>query len=237
MINVTIVEDSADAAKALAENIERYGKENACEFDITVCPTAAKFLSSDVAGGGHFDIVFMDIELPDGNGMDVVRRLRENGNDAAVVFVTNLARYAVGGYEVDAVDFIVKPVNYVTFKPKFKRILQKLKRGGGTRIEIKDKQGVRYIYSDDVEYIEVMNHTLVYHLNGGQTVKCTGILKNVTDLLRDEPFALCNRCFAVNLKYVRGFDNASVKVGDGELAISQPKRKEFLRAVTLYFNR
>lgn len=52
MINVTIVEDSADAAKALAENIERYGKENACEFDITVCPTAAKFLSADVAGGG-----------------------------------------------------------------------------------------------------------------------------------------------------------------------------------------
>lgn len=51
MINVTIVEDSADAAKALAENIERYGKENACEFDITVCPTAAKFLSADVAGG------------------------------------------------------------------------------------------------------------------------------------------------------------------------------------------
>ena len=237
MLNITIVEDNPEAALALKENILRYGDDYSQEYGISVCRTAGKFLTSIDAGGGHFDLIFMDIELPDGNGMDVVRRMRESGSDAAVVFVTNLANYAVGGYEVDAIDFIVKPVTYATFKLKFKRILQKLKRGEGVRLEIKDKLGVKYIYSSDVEYIEVMNHTLVYHMSSGEDIKCTGILKSVTDKLKDEPFSLCNRCFCVNLKYVRGFDNNSVKVGNSELAVSQPKRKEFLRAVTLYFNR
>lgn len=237
MLNITIVEDNAEAARTLKENIQRYGEEYSQEYDISVCPTAGKFLTSLDAGGGRIDVIFMDIELPDGNGMDVVRRMRAGGSDAAVVFVTNLANYAVGGYEVDAIDFIVKPVTYATFKLKFKRILQKLKHGEGVRLEIKDKQGVRYIFSADVEYIEVMNHTLVYHMINGEDIKCTGILKNVTDKLKDEPFSLCNRCFCVNLKFVRGFDNNSVKVGNVDLSISQPKRKEFLRAVTLYFNR
>lgn len=234
MINIAIVEDNAQAADALKDCIEKYGGQSGTAFDIVVYDNAAKFL-------GHADssdVIFMDIELPDGNGMDIVRKMRSAGNDGIVVFVTNMPQYAVSGYEVDALDFIVKPVTYATFKLKFKRILQKVKSvGAGVRLEIKGKQSIRYIYSDDVLYIEVMNHTLAYHLGSGEVVKCTGILKNVLEQLKDEHFSLCNRCFLVNLKYVKGFDTNYVDVAGEKLVISQPRRKEFLRAVTLYFNR
>ena len=68
-----------------------------------------------------FDIIIFDIDMPGINGIDTARKLREMDSNVTIIFVTNIAQYAINGYEVDAVDYILKPVSYYDFSMKFHR--------------------------------------------------------------------------------------------------------------------
>ena len=112
MRNVAVIEDEKSASDALGQHLKRYGAETGEEFKIYVFPDAETFLQNYKA---DYDVVFMDIELPGMNGMTAARELRKLDGKVVLVFVTNMSQFAVGGYEVGAFDFILKPVNYSSF--------------------------------------------------------------------------------------------------------------------------
>lgn len=232
MRNVAIIEDEAKEKDALIGHLERYGEKTGEKFKFFWFSSAEKFLTGYVA---DYDVVFMDIELPGMNGMEAARTLRKMDGEVVLVFVTNISQFAVGGYEVGAFDFILKPVTYPSFFLKFSRIMQKIKSNDDIRIVIKGKQVTKCILSSDIKYVDVVNHQLTYHLNSGNVLS-TGTMKKVIDLLKGVGFVLCNQSYLVNLRYITEFSESEVKVGDDWLPISRPKRKEFLRAVNLYFN-
>ena len=89
---VCVVEDNKEHRDRLVAFIEKYGKERGKEFNISVYGDALSFLDEFY---GNFDIIFMDIELPYRNGMDVVKQVREKDKKVIVIFVTNMAQYAV----------------------------------------------------------------------------------------------------------------------------------------------
>ena len=123
MIAVAIVEDEESASKQLTEYINRYGKEQGEQFQVSLFSNVGSFLEPYK----KVDIVFMDIIMPGLNGMDGARQMREIDPETKIVFVTNMAQYAVQGYEVDALDFVVKPVNYKDFSYKMNRVVKAVK--------------------------------------------------------------------------------------------------------------
>ncbi len=84
----------------------------------------------------------MDINLPNQNGLDAAAALRAFDKVTPLVFVTNLARFAVRGYEVDALDFIVKPLAYENFWFRMDRIIRRIERRTGTQGGDRDSRGV-----------------------------------------------------------------------------------------------
>ena len=71
-----------------------------------------------------YDVIFLDIEMPGTDGLETARRIRKVDESVSLIFVTNMAQYAINGYEVNALDFIVKPVEYYTFLDKFRKALR-----------------------------------------------------------------------------------------------------------------
>ena len=119
MINVAIIEDDIKAAERLQKHVRQYEVESGEEFSVFAFTDAIDFVS-DYAP--KYDAIFMDIELPHMNGFDAAVRLRRIDKDVPLVFVTNMMKYAVKGYEVDAVGYMLKPVDYFAFKTQMDKI-------------------------------------------------------------------------------------------------------------------
>ena len=107
LLRIAIVEDEKKAQDTLRGYLERFGKENDITFLIDVYGTPVMLLDQYKA---EYNIIFLDIQMPDINGMDAARRIRAIDSSVVLIFVTSLTQYAIEGYEVEALDYIVKPV-------------------------------------------------------------------------------------------------------------------------------
>ena len=160
MLRISIVEDDEQTAKTIGRFIQKYFAQSGTEVKVEHFADAVRFLDHY---DGVTDVVFMDIELPGMNGMEAVKRLRERDAEVAVIFVTNLAQYAVSGYEVNAFDFIVKPVSYGSFAMKLRRLCQYLATKRKCEICVSTRHGKILLKASEIKYVEIMRHVVTYH--------------------------------------------------------------------------
>ena len=137
MINVGIVEDNPEDAQKLSGYLEDFFKNSDQEYSLKVFQSGLSFLDKY---DPDFDIVFMDIEMPDMNGMETAAKLRETDKEVQIIFVTNMAQFAVRGYEVEALAYIVKPITMSMFSLIMDRALVRLD-GEAERFVILKKDG------------------------------------------------------------------------------------------------
>lgn len=230
MIRISLVEDDERTANEMISFFDKYAKEKGTEISVAHFFDALSFIKSYTL---DCDAVFMDIELPGMDGMQAVKKLRTLDKTVAVVFVTNLAQYAVKGYSVHAFDFIVKPVTYYTFALKMNGLCEYLKKNKKVMIMISGRQGKRVVAVNELKYVEVNKHNIIYHTLT-ENIACSGTMKSVYEELKDLPFAFCNQSYLVNLRFCEGVSGNVLYLKDEELLISAPKRKDFLKELTRF---
>lgn len=230
MTNIAIVEDEEEFALALEKYLKRYGEENGTVFKIRRFVNALALLENYSA---DYDVIFMDIKMPYLNGMDAAHRLRELDANVLLIFVTNMTQYAVNGYEVDALDYIVKPVNYYDFALKLTRAVNRLRAKDETFITVPVSSGMIRLKPEQIRYVETQGHHVVYH-TGKEDYSQYCSLKDAESKLKGYGFARCNSCYLVNLRYVKSVKGHVVNVDGTELQISQPKRKDFVQKLMAY---
>ncbi|MGN0806744.1 MAG: LytR/AlgR family response regulator transcription factor, partial [Candidatus Coproplasma sp.] len=125
MIRIAIVEDEKQQYEILNSYLQRYGAENGETFDVRYFLDAVEFVSDYRY---DFDLIFMDIMMPDLDGMKAAEKLRAIDGKVPLIFVTNMAQYAIQGYSVSARYFLLKPVNYDDFAIKMKDTLLYIKK-------------------------------------------------------------------------------------------------------------
>ncbi len=231
MVRIAVVEDDDSCATLLDECIKRYGKKNGVEFAAVRFSDAEQFLFHY---NHDYDMIFMDIAMPGINGMEASHKLRKFDENVALIFVTSLAQYAVEGYDVNALDFIVKPVNYYSFKLKMKKALAYLSTQTARHIILQDREETTYIKTTDLMYVEVQGHNVIYHTKQG-TLSNAGSLKSVEAQLEGAAFFRCNYCYLVNLHYVSGVKGNVVTVCGDELQISRNRKAEFLKRLSVFY--
>ena len=160
MAKIAVVEDNDAMRAQLCGFIAQYAQESGHQLDVTAFSDGAQLVEPYRPG---FDIIFLDIEMPKLGGMPTAERIRRQDPDVVLVFVTNMAQYAIRGYEVDALDFVLKPVSYYQFSTKLERALQRIQRRRGGQVALQVSGGVQLLDTDDILYLETRDRLLHYH--------------------------------------------------------------------------
>ena len=224
MIAVAIIEDEDKEMDNIVSALKRYETEEDVKFNISVFRDAELFLTNYKP---VYDIVFMDIMLPGMNGMQAAHRLRKFDEGVSLIFLTNMAQFAIKGYEVSAVDFIVKPFRYFDLKMRLDRVRRAIKdRQPFVKVTIPG--GMKSVDIDDIYYIESSGHQLTYHLRDGQITARGGPIKKLAEEMEQFGFARCGVSYLVNLRHCTEASGNDVVVGGDTLHITRGKKKEFV---------
>lgn len=232
MIRIAIVEDDPQDLEQLQSFLTHYSQEQDKQFQVSAFRDPMRFLNEYRS---DYDLIFMDIELPPYNGIDISRRLREMDSVAALVFITNMEQFAVHGYEVDALDFVVKPMNYYRFSAMMGKALRSIARHREKEIMVRSASRISRLPISRLHYVEIRDHLLIFHTSQGD-LDAWGKLSDVEKELEGHDFIRCSSSYLVNLRHVIRVDGDTVVVAGVVLPISQRRKKAFYNSVTAYLS-
>lgn len=224
-MKVAVVDDEPRDVQLLVKYLDQFQTEHGTLMQIKPFYSSIDFLEEY---NGTYDIVFLDIEMPGSDGLTTAREIREKDNTVAIIFITNMAQYAIHGYEVNAIDFMVKPVGYFNFAQKLDKAIRFLHRRSQRSILLAGEDGVIRLTASDIWYVEKNQDYLFYHTRHGIFRK-RGTMKAEKDFLRGFPFEECTVGCLVNLEAVQRIGREHVYLTEAQLPISRRLKKEFTR--------
>lgn len=228
MIRIAIAEDDTACAKQLRQYLDTFGQEFCLELAVTVYPHGQALLDNF---RGQFDLLLLDIEMPWLDGMTTAQRIRHRDPEVVILFITNMAQYAIRGYEVDALDYILKPVSYFAFSQRLNRALSRIKSRKKHYMVLSVKGGTKKLDTDTIYYVESQGHNLVFHTAAGDFI-ASATMKDVEQKLEPLGFFRCNKGYLVSLSHVDSILDGCAVVNGDKLLISRARKGDFLEALT-----
>lgn len=152
-----------------------------------------------------------------------------------VIFITNMPQYAIQGYKVNALDYILKPISYFSFSESMVRALAKVKTPEKEYITIVLKGGKKKLDVARICYVEVQDHVLIYHTLDGD-FETKGTMRDTDNQFDPKKYFRCNRCYLVNLEFVETYQGSDIMVNGDTIQVSRSRRKPFLDALNEYMN-
>lgn len=229
MLKLAVCDDEEKMRDAIGAQIASYMRDHQRQaYSVTGFDSGEDLLRSDET----FDIVFLDIQMQGRDGLETAHRLRQQGFEGYIVFVTVLEEYVYDAFEVEASDYLVKPVDSDRFCRLMDRILSKRKGERGT--VIRTVNGVYMVPFRDIVYCEVQGRKMHVHRLDGSVLSFYEKLTEFEQRL-DGSFFKCHRSYLINLAHVRSTEDGTVALTDGSRVPLSRLREKDLSAALLRF--
>ncbi|WP_308594042.1 LytTR family DNA-binding domain-containing protein [Marvinbryantia sp.] len=231
MVSVAIVEDDPGYTKRLREYLKKYEEEYREPLQVTAYSDGDEIVENY---RGQFDLILMDIEMRFMDGMAAAEQIRKQDSRVIIIFITNMAQYAIRGYAVDALDYVLKPISYFAFSQRIRRAMGRMKKREEHYVAVNTKNGVYKIPASQLYWVESQGHRLTYHTKDAQYESTTASIGKLEKELGSANFFRCNKCYLINLRFVTGIEKDDVLLGDKNIPVSRAKKSDLKKALVAY---
>lgn len=215
-------------AKEISDRLSGYMEEKQlASYCVSSFPNGQSLLES----GCDFDLIFLDIQMEQPDGMETARLLRQQRNHSLLVFVTVLKEYVFDAFEVQAYDYLVKPLDSGHFQRTMDRAIQSLAQREAKNIIVQRGTSCEVIQLSQIVYCEVQGRKIYIHQRDGRIVDYYDKLKDLERRV-DGRFFRCHRSYLVNLDYVRGCSGGQVTLSQGgKIPVSRLRERDLAQAL------
>ncbi|MDE7224156.1 MAG: LytTR family DNA-binding domain-containing protein [Acetatifactor sp.] len=232
MYNIGICDDEQAFATELEEMIRQYARETGTELRTILFHNGRELIDSDKI---ELDLIFLDIQMDIMSGLEAAKRIRAKDEKVSIIFLTSLTKYALAGYEYQAVNYIIKPIKYMRLKRELDRWLEKYRREDRRSILVTNEDGHHRVELSTLYYLETYNRNVKLHTNDGEIISYKK-MKELEAELENAHFIRCHSGYLVNPFFVKRVDKLEITLTDGEsIPISQPRRKLVMEKLADYW--
>lgn len=231
MLLLAVCDDRPMECVDLARQIEQMLKQSAVDHVIKKYFSGQELLCSKET----FDMIFLDIKMPGLSGMELAKKIREQGKQSLIIFITSASEYVFEAFEVEAFQYLVKPIQYRKLENVLEKALKKIQtdENAGFLLVSADRQ-TRKVLLKDIMYIESVGRIAKIHFRDGtlETYEQIGVLE---DKLSEKAFFRCHKCFLVNLDSVDAFHKTEITLENGEtIMLAKRRYEDFQKAILSY---
>lgn len=230
-MNIAVVDDNLNDRKMILDYLSQFFNESGEDYTTSTFEDGVSFLNDY---SFSYDFIIFDIDMPQMSGIDTAKELRKKDSNVTIMFVTNMPQYALEGYSVEAVDYVLKPLSYPDFRLKMKKATRYILRNSVKKVTINTtEEGLITVDSSDIYYVESKLHYIYYHTKKG-IYKMRAKLTEVEDILLPYHFARSGGSFLINLAYLEKIDGNEIVVADETLPLSRRMKASLMSAFTKY---
>jgi len=233
MIYIAVCDDEKYMLDKLTKLIYKFFHQKNIEIKIVQFLSGEKLLNFK----SQIDILFLDIKMKNIDGMETAKKLRSINFKGFLIFVTILKEFVFEAFEVQAFDYLVKPIEENYFNKTMTRLLNVIQSSENRKLFIHIGNENKLIDFDEIVYCEVINRKVYLHLQSSEIINYYDKIENLEKKL-DENFFKCHRSYLINLKYLYSFKNNIAYMNNGEnIPVSRLRYKEFTNAIMQYMKR
>ena len=214
MLQIAICDDEQFYRENIQKLLEKYFEKRELPYELHSFLSGEDFLEQ-CENNVKFDIVFLDISMEEIDGIQTAKRIRSFHSDTYIVFVTAFIDYALEGYKVNAVRYLMKDTLAPAIEECMTAILQKMQVA---YVTFPFSEGEKKLYTDNILYVESKGHKSIFHYmeEGAVTYQIYDKLDNVERKLEDCHFLRIHKSYLVNMKHIRKVSNYMAYLDTGE---------------------
>ncbi len=230
MIHVAICDDEKYMSDMIRRSVSDFFRKKTMEITISQFSSGESLLKYEK----KIDILFLDIQMKDMDGMDTAKELRDRKFKGFLIFITVLKEMVFRSFEVQAFDYLVKPIDEKYFEKMMERLLASMKNNNEASLLVQKGYESTIIPFEDIVFCEIINRKVYLHLVSSEIIDFYDRIENLETKL-DSRFFRCHRSYLINLRHLKSYKNGMAYMESGEeIPVSRLRSKEFSGVILQY---
>lgn len=230
MLHIAICDDEKYMSDKIRTLVSDFFRRKNMEIEISQFSSGEELLQYERI----MDILFLDIQMNGIDGMEAARKLRSHKFKGFLIFITVLEEMVFQSFEVQAYDYLVKPIEERHFEKTMERLMDSMRNAGEASLLVQKGYESRIISFDDIVFCEIIDRKVYLHLASSEVVDFYERIEKLETKL-DSRFFRCHRSFLVNLRYLKSYKNGIAYMENGmEIPVSRLRSKEFSGVILQY---
>lgn len=230
MISVAICDDEKYMSDQIRTLVSAFSRRKNIEISIRQFSCGEDLLRYDK----QIDILFLDIQMKGIDGMETARKLRGQNFRGFLIFITVLKELVFQSFEVQAYDYLVKPVDEKQFEKTMERVFSSMRNTGEENLLIQKGYESRIISLEEIVFCEIIDRKIYLHLVSAEVVDYYERIENLESRLGDS-FFRCHRSYLIHLKYLKSYKNGTAYMEGGHrIPVSRLRGREFSAVILQY---